>query len=686
MSPDTRAQTRHRELAEELRAHAHAYYVLDAPALTDAEYDRLFRELLELEAAHPALVTPESPTQRVGAEPAEGFEKVKRAVRMYSLDNVYDAEELREFDRRVREGLGPDAAPRYVAEPKIDGASIECRYEDGRLVQASTRGDGSVGEDVTSNLRTVMSLPLRIADRRPLTVRGEVYIHGADLDAVNAQRATRGEALFANPRNAAAGSLRLLDPRMTAERPLRVAFYDLVEDYFPSHLAMLAHLAEQRLPTHRQERALDGVEAILAFIEEFDVLRHTLAYETDGIVLKVDALAQRRALGFTARFPRWATAWKYAAESKETVLRDILVDVGRTGALTPVAVLDPVQLSGTTVSRASLHNLDLIAERDVRVGDTVVVQKAGEIIPQVLRVVPERRPEGALPWAPPTHCPVCGTPVERAEGEAVLRCPNPACKGRLKAGLHYFTRRSAMDVDRIGPSLIEQLVEGEHVRDLADLFALESRTLLGLERVGEKTAEALAASLEDAKASRPLDRLLTGLGIPLVGSVGATLVAEHVGSLERLLGADPSVLEDELAEIHGIGAKMAASIVAFLQNATQRAMLEKMRALGVRATQPRRETKEGPLTGSSFCVTGTFDRKRDVIHAQIEAAGGEVHKSVRKGTTYLLAGANVGKKKTEAAVKRGARVIDEAAFEALLRGEALPEPEDAAPREAAESA
>ncbi|MEO0326499.1 MAG: NAD-dependent DNA ligase LigA, partial [Myxococcota bacterium] len=440
MSADDRAPMRHRELTEALRAHAHAYYVLDAPSVTDAEYDALFRELLALEAAHPELVTPDSPTQRVGSEPAEGFRKVKRAVRMYSLDNVYDAEELGEFDRRVREGLPDDAPITYVAEPKIDGASIECRYEGGQLVQASTRGDGSVGEDVTSNLRTVMSVPLRIADPRPHTVRGEVYIHGADLDAVNAQRASRGEALFANPRNAAAGSLRLLDPRMTAERPLRVAFYDLVEDYFESHLTMLAHLAEQRLPTHRQERALKDVEAIVAFVDEFEGLRERLPYETDGIVLKVDALAQRRALGFTARFPRWATAWKYAAESKETVLEDILVDVGRTGALTPVAVLAPVALSGTTVSRASLHNLDLVAERDVRIGDTVVVQKAGEIIPQVLRVVLEKRPEQAIPWTPPAACPVCATPVERAEGEAVLGCPNSQCRGRLEAGLHSCTR------------------------------------------------------------------------------------------------------------------------------------------------------------------------------------------------------------------------------------------------------
>ncbi|MEM1414176.1 MAG: NAD-dependent DNA ligase LigA [Myxococcota bacterium] len=671
--PPTDAAERHRALVASLREHAHAYYVLDAPTLSDAEYDGLFHELQALEGAHPELVTPDSPTQRVGAEPAEGFVKVKRAVRMYSLDNAYDADELREFDRRVREGLPAEARVTYVAEPKIDGASIECVYEDGRLVQASTRGDGSVGEEVTQNLRTVMSVPLRIPDRRRHTLRGEVYIRPADLDAVNEQRALRGEPQFANPRNAAAGSLRLLDPRMTAERPLRVAFYDLVEDHLATQLAMLAHLAALRLPTHRQERALADVDAILAFIAEFETLRTELPYETDGIVLKVDALEQRRALGFTARFPRWATAWKYAAEAKETVLRDILVDVGRTGALTPVAVLDPVALSGTTVSRASLHNLDLIAERDVRIGDTVVVQKAGEIIPQVLRVVLEKRPADAAPWTPPSVCPVCGTPVERAEGEAVLRCPNPFCKGRLKAGVHYFTRRGGMDIDRIGRSLVEQLVEGEHVRDLADVFALTRETLLGLERVGEKTADGLLASIADAKASRPLDRLLTALGIPLVGSVGAELVADHVGSLEKLLEADLETLEAELAEIHGIGEKMAASVGAFLRDPTPRAMLEKMRALGVRAVQPTRELKEGPLEGASFCVTGTFEKKRDAIHAQIEAAGGEVHKSVKKGTTYLLAGANVGKKKTEAAEKRGARVIGWEDFEALLRGETLAE-------------
>ncbi|HJK91039.1 MAG TPA: NAD-dependent DNA ligase LigA [Polyangiaceae bacterium LLY-WYZ-15_(1-7)] len=664
---------RHAQLCEEIAQHNYAYYVLDQPTVSDAEYDGLFNELRALEKQHPELVGPASPTQRIGAEPREGFTKVTRAVRMYSLDNVYDEDEVSEFDRRVRDELHGDATVSYVAEPKIDGASIEITYEDGVLVLASTRGDGETGEDVTANVRTIRALPLRIPEKRTFTVRGEVFIYGADLDAVNEQRKADGEAEFANPRNAAAGSLRLLDPRITAERPLRVYLYDLVERYFDTHLEMLEHLAELGLPTHRAHRRCDSLAELLDFIEHFDELRASLPYETDGIVIKVNEMGLRDELGFTSRFPRWATAWKYAAETGETVLRSITADVGRTGALTPVANLDPIPLSGTTVSRASLHNLDMIADKDIREGDTVVVQKAGEIIPQVLRVVLEKRPEGTTPWEPPTTCPACGEPVAREEGVAALRCVNARCPGRLRAGLWYFTRRSAMDIDRLGKSLVEQLVDAGLVQDFADVFALKEKreALLELERMGEKSVDKVLEAIEDAREGRTFDRLLTGLGIPLVGTVAAKLIAEKYGDLRHMLDAETEAMKEELAAIHGIGEKMAESVAAFFADESQRAMLEKMLVLGVKAEQPRKEKVEGgALEGMSFCVTGSFELKRDAIWKRIEEHGGEVHKSVKKGTTYLLAGDKVGKTKMDAAEKKGAKILDWEGFLALLEGAA----------------
>ncbi|MEM7609210.1 MAG: NAD-dependent DNA ligase LigA, partial [Myxococcota bacterium] len=569
----------------------------------------------------------------------------------------------------VREGLG-DTPYAYGAEPKIDGASIEVTYEGGNLVLATTRGDGETGENVTANVRTMRALPLRIDDARRWTLRGEIYIRTMDLEAINAQRQARGEAAFANPRNAAAGSLRLLDPRVTAERPLRVAFYDLVETHFESYQAMLAALAELGLPTHREERRCASIDEVLAYIGDFDRRREELAYETDGVVVKVDALDQRTSLGFTARFPRWATAYKYAAEQAETVLRAIECDVGRTGALTPVAHLDPVSLSGTTVARASLHNLDMIADKDIRVGDTVRIQKAGEIIPQVLGVVMEKRPTDSTPWEPPTVCPACGTPVAREEGVAALRCENPACPGRLKAGLRYFTRRGAMDVDGFGKSLVEQLLDAGLVADLADVFNLHTKrdAIVALDRIGDKTVDNLLAAIDVARTGRTFDQLITALGIPLVGSVAARLIAERYPSIQAMLAAEPTELQGELAAIHGIGDKIAESVSDFLAGEASRALLQKFEDHGVTFVQRERAVVEGPLSGMSFCVTGTFDRKRDVIHAEIRAAGGTVHTSVKKNTTYLLAGAKVGAKKTEAAEKKGAKVIDEAAYRVLLAG------------------
>ncbi|HEY6878778.1 MAG TPA: NAD-dependent DNA ligase LigA [Polyangiales bacterium] len=665
---DEHTRARHEQLVRELEQHLHAYHVMDAPTISDAEYDRLFQQLLALEAAHPELVTPHSPSQRVGATPREGFAKYKRPVRMYSLDNAYSEDELREFDQRVRNGLGHDDAAVYVAEPKLDGASIEVVYEHGKLTLASTRGDGETGEDVTANVRTIRSLPLRIAHPEKLTLRGEVVILREDLAQVNELRAARGEELWANPRNAASGSLRLIDPRLTAERPLRVFFYDVVEAIAPTHAETLAKLKALGLPVHGRDRLCHGIDEVIAFCREFERARFDLRYDTDGVVLKLNDPAERTQLGWTSRFPRWAIAYKFAAERKETRVLSITVDLGRTGALTPVAELTPVKLSGTTVSRASLHNLDYIAGKDVRVGDTVSVEKAGEIIPQVIAVNVALRPEGTVPWTPPTVCPVCATPLKRIEGEAALRCPNAACPGRLKAAVFYFTRRTGMDVDGLGRSLIEQLVDAGLIANLADVFALPEhrQRILELERVGDKSVDNLLASIERARTGRSFDRLLTALGIPLVGSVAARLVAERYGNLRTLLDRPPSEVEVELAEIQGIGPKIASSVASFLADPDQRATLERLLDLGVQAETERVEKVTGPLTGVSFCVTGTLSQPRETIHAAILAAGGEVHTAVKKGTTYLVAGDKVGKAKLEAAAKKGAQIIDENRLRELL--------------------
>jgi len=661
-------EERHAALCRTLEEHNQRYYVHDAPTVSDAEYDRLFRELLALEAEFPALRTPASPSQRVGAAPREGFVKVRRAVRMYSLDNAFSEDDLREFDRRVREGLEQDKLPDYVAEPKLDGASIEVTYEGGLLTLASTRGDGETGEDVTANIRTVRTIPLRIDHEGKLTLRGEVVIHREDLALINEARVARGEEPFANPRNAAAGSLRLLDPRLTAERPLRVLFYDCLERLAPSHHETLQQIAKMGLPTHSKERLCHGLDEALAYIREFERTKHALPYDTDGVVLKIDAHEDRAQLGQTSRFPRWAIAFKFAAERKATRVRSIFADVGRTGALTPVAELDPVGLSGTIVSRASLHNLDYVRAKDVRVGDSVVIEKAGEIIPQVIEVDLSARPEGTQAWTPPLVCPACKNPVARVEGEAALRCVNSACPGRLKAALFYFTRRTGMDVDGLGRALIDQLVEAGLVRDLADVFTLRDKrdALLSLERMAEKSADNLLASIEVARTGRSFERLLTGLGIPLVGTVVSRLVAQRVHDLGKLLELSREELSALLDGLEGVGPKIAESILAAVFDPAQRKTLEKLVAVGVETHSTRIVPTSGPLNGLSFCMTGTLKKPREQMAAEIAALGGEVHTSVKKGTTYLVTGDKVGRTKIEAAQKKGAQIIDEAGLEAML--------------------
>ena len=660
---------RHAELAAQIDEHNYRYYVLDAPQVSDAQYDALFRELVALEARFPDLVRPTSPSQRVGSSPREGFVKVKHPVRMHSLDNAYSAEELGQFVQRAQ-GLVAEGTPlAFSLEPKVDGASIELVYRAGTLTLASTRGDGEVGEDVTANIRTIRSLPLQLPSKIDLTLRGEVYIQPKDLEEVNEARQQLGEAPFANPRNAAAGSLRLLDPGLSAQRPLRILIYDCVEPPVATQIELLEWFRAQKLPTFAsaQIHCGENIDQCLRWIDEFAELRHRLPFETDGVVLKVNDIPQRESLGFTARFPRWAIAYKYAAERATTSLESIDADVGRTGALTPVARLTPVQLAGTVVARASLHNLDYIAAKDIRPGDRVVIEKAGEIIPQVIEVLPEHRSAGAPPWTPPTECPACGSALKRIEGEAALRCPNARCPGRLKAALWHFTRRGSMDIDRLGLVLIDQLVERGLLRDLADIFALPEHreALLSLERMGEKSVDAVLQAIEAAKEGRPFERFLNGLGIPLVGQVAAKVLTQRFRDIPALLQTPSSELQQVLAGLRGVGPKIAESVAGYLNEPANRQMLEKFIALGVRTEAPQRPAS-GPLEGRSFCVTGVLSEPREAIQAQIAAAGGEIHDRVKRGTTYLVRGDNVGQKKIESAEKYGTKVIDEETLRRLL--------------------
>jgi DNA ligase (NAD+) len=664
---------RHRKLVEAVKAHDHRYYVLDDPQLSDRDYDALYAELRALESRHPNLISADSPTQRVGGALRSDLRSVPHVVPMMSLDNTYGQEELSEFMRRVRQGLPAAAEPSFCVEPKLDGGSIEVLYRDGKLVQGSTRGDGQSGEEITQNLRTIRSLPLTIAYTKPLTLRGEVVIYRRDLSRINEARVANGEAPFANPRNAASGSLRMLDPRIVAERPLRVFAWQVVEgsELSPTHSGSLDALAELGLPTHRLHRVCRSLEEVWEAINAIDAARKDYPYETDGAVIKVDAFAQQAILGATAKFPRWAIAYKFGAERAATRVLSIAVQVGRTGTLTPVANLEPVQLAGTTVSRASLHNAEIIAALGVHVGDRVVIEKAGEIIPQVVSVDHEARSAEAAAFAMPTLCPCCGTPVEREPGQVAVFCPNQRCPDRMKGALLHYSRRFAMDIDNLGEVLIAQLVASQLVSDVADLYALEVPQVEALERMAKKSAENVVSSIR-ASREQPLERLLTGLGIDHIGQVAAKQLAEAARSLEQLLAWDRESAQAALAAISGFGPKMVDSVLDYLFSPNSRALLEKLLQRGVSREQPVHTAKtEGPLLGSSFCVTGVLSKKREDVHQEIREAGGEVHDKVRKGTTYLLAGEKVGKAKLDGARKFGARVISEADLATLLRGEAL---------------
>ncbi len=676
MTARARARARHEQLVAEVRAHDYRYYVLDDPALSDRDYDALYAELRGLEDEHPELRSSQSPTQRVGEELRSDLRTVPHVAPMMSLDNTYDYDELAEFERRVLGNLPAGVEPEFCVEPKLDGASVEILYRDGKLVGGSTRGDGSSGEDIAPNLKTMRSLPLTIPYLGPLTLRAEVVIFRRDLATINASRAEAGEAPFANPRNAASGSLRMIDPRVVAKRPLRVMIWQVVEGpgLAATHAGALAKIAELGLPTHRLERVCKTPEEVRACIEAIDAGRRAYPYETDGAVVKVNAFSAQGILGATAKFPRWAIAYKFSAERANTRVLSIVVQVGRTGALTPVANLEPVQLAGTVVQRASLHNAEIIEHLDVRVGDLVSIEKAGEIIPQVIAVDLNARTGSEVPWQMPPECPSCGSAVVSVEQEVAIRCPNPTCPAKVKGALFHFSRRFAMDIDHLGEALIEQLIERKLVADVSDLYELQVEQLEALARMANKSALNVIQSIDKSRA-QPLERLLTGLGIEHVGQVAARQLAEAAESLPNLLSWGAEHVLEHVAQIAGFGPKMVDSVRRYLESAENRALLQKLARLQVSVPQPKaRAAATGLLSGFSFCVTGVLSRKREDVHASIRDAGGEVLDKVKKGTSFLVIGEKVGKAKTDSAKKFGAQVIEEAALERMISGELSPVP------------
>lgn len=660
------------KLRREIRHNEYLYYVLDAPEITDAEYDRMMVRLRELEARYPDSIPTDSPTQRVGGRASSQFTEVRHLEPLLSLGNVFSAEELRAFDERVRSGLPAGSKVEYVMEPKIDGLACSLIYENGKLVRAATRGDGVVGENVTANVRTIRSIPLTLkvpegeAVPELLDVRGEVYMPRQAFMRLNEQRAERGESEFANPRNAAAGSLRQLDPQVTASRSLSFFAYYLVGDGAqPKHSESLALLARYGFKVSENYKVVENIDEAIKYIGDFNELRQGLSYDTDGAVIKVNDVYQQRILGATGKDPRWATAYKYPPEQAETTLEDIDWRVGRTGVLTPTAVLTPVKLSGSVISRATLHNEDFIRAKDIRIGDRVIINKAGEIIPEVLRVVAEKRTGDEKEVEIPSVCPECGWRVERQGEEAAIRCTNPHCPALGREGLIHFVSRDAMNIDGCGPSVINALLDAGLVRDAADLYSLRKEDLLKLERMGEKSADNLLAALAESKKNE-LDKLLFALGIRHVGAKVARILATEFGSMEKLQQAQP----EELAQIRDIGDKIAESAVTWLNVPANIDLVERLAAAGLTMTfTPPASQEDNPFFGKTLVFTGTMPTLgRAEAKTMAQDVGAKVSGSVSKKTDYVIAGAEAGSK-LEKAQQLGVTVIDEAEFLRLLKGE-----------------
>jgi len=650
------------KLCRTLRRHEHLYYVLDQPEISDAEYDELMNRLRELEARHPELVTPDSPTQRVGGKPREGFVKVAHSSPMLSLDNALNEGELRDFDRRVRQLLG--GAPfRYVAELKLDGLSMAVRYRQGILAQAITRGDGEVGEEVTENARAIRSLPLRVADGpAEFEVRGEAILNRRAFERLNLERDAQGQPRFANPRNAAAGSIRVLDPSITASRRLDYFSYFLLVDgqpYRDSHFECLETLAKLGFKVNPHRGVCADVEELLEFCRRWEQRRDELPYEIDGVVAKVDPAAQQRALGWTARAPRWAIAFKYAARQERTIVEDIGVQVGRTGTLTPVAHLKPVEVGGVTVSRATLHNEDEIRRLELEIGDEVLIERSGDVIPKVVRVTSQGGRRKA--FRIPKECPVCGGAVVREEGEVASRCINTNCPARLKESILHFSARGIMDIDGLGEALVDQLVDRGLVASVADIYRLSFEQLVDLERMAKKSSEKLLRNIDESR-KQPLPRVLTALGIRFVGGRTAELLAETFGSLDAIAAAG----QEELTAAPEVGPKVAESIHRFFREPRNQELVERLREAGLKFEHLVTRPKGGPLEGLTFVITGTLPSlTREEAKARIEAAGGKVTGSVSQKTSYVVAGEEAGSKLDKARTLN-VPVIDQARLLKML--------------------
>lgn len=662
---EKQAAKRVAQLRREIEEHNRRYFEEAAPAISDREYDRLYKELVDLETRFPQLVTPDSPTQRVGGKPLKAFEPIEHRLPMLSLDNTYSEEEVADFYARISRLLPNEKIP-VVIEPKVDGVAVSLLYENGKLRHAATRGDGTVGDDITQNIRTIRSVPEQLRGKAPkvLEVRGEVYMDKKGFAKLNADREKEGLPLFANPRNAAAGSLKQLDPAIVAKRPLGLVCYgtgategidvDLHSKIFP-FLKKLGLLAAEKW------WLADSVEKILKAIHELDEIRHDFPYQTDGAVVKVDSFAQREKLGFTAKSPRWAIAYKYEAERVETRLIDIIVQVGRTGTLTPVAVLEPVLVSGSTVSRATLHNEDEIKRKDIRIGDKVVIEKAGEVIPAVVEVRTNARTGKEKKFKMPSSCPVCGGKVVKDEGQVALRCINSRCPAQLKRKIEHFASRGAMDIEGLGEMMVEQLVSKDLVRDVSDIYELTAEKMSILERMGEKSISNLLEAIESSK-TRPLWRLIFGLGILHAGVSASRALADHFRSLDKLMEASV----EELQRIPDVGEVVAQSIQEFFQEKQNRKIIERLEKFGMRPQiEPRRETSDSPFARSTWVLTGTLSQPREEIAEMIIKRGGKVSGGVSKKTNYVLAGEAAGSK-LDKAKQLGVRVVDEAEFRKML--------------------
>ncbi|MER1986796.1 MAG: NAD-dependent DNA ligase LigA [Solibacillus sp.] len=639
-------EQRIKELNKLLHEYGHAYYVLDQPIVADSVYDQLLHELIALEEANPEFIYADSPTQRVGGAVLEGFTKVTHTTQMLSLSNAFNEADLRDFDRKIRQAIGDDFS--YVCELKIDGLAISLRYEDGVFIQGATRGDGSVGEDITTNLKTIRSIPLRLAEPVTIEVRGEAYMPKKSFEALNTRRAENGEELFANPRNAAAGSLRQLDPKIAASRQLSTFIYAVGGDGeaygIDGHGEMLDYLARLGFPSNKEREACATIDDVLAFIEKWTAARNDLPYEIDGIVIKVNRYAHQDELGFTAKSPRWAIAYKFPAEEVMTKLLDIELTVGRTGVITPTAILTPVLVAGTTVSRASLHNEDLIREKDIRLGDTVIIRKAGDIIPQVVEVVLEQRSENTVPYEYPKECPACTGEVVRIEEDVALRCINPLCPAQIAEGVKHFVSRNAMNIDGLGEKVVEQLLREKLIQNVADLYLLRVEQLVSLERMGQKSATNLVEALEKSK-DNSLERLLFGLGIRHVGEKAAKILATEFETMDALMVAT----EAELTAIHEIGDKMAESVVNYFANPEIKELIKRLKDLGINTTFKGKkvvvEVGANPFAGKTIVLTGKLEQlTRNEAKAKIEQLGGTVAGSVSKKTDLVIAGVDAGSK------------------------------------------